>query len=116
MHQISMALGITLSELKKDTEEENKPVDLIRRNKRLGRYLFNEKAYAELLMRQNRNFMVSELVLKPEGKTRLEQDPGLNLEEASLQERKDQKFEKYIYCLKGRVSCYVSRDSLVHDL
>ena len=75
LHQISTALGMSLSELKKDTEEENKPVELIKRSRRLGRYVFNEKAYAELLMRQNRNFMVTEQVLKPQGKTKLEQDP-----------------------------------------
>jgi transcriptional regulator with XRE-family HTH domain len=126
-HQICTALGITLSELKKGTEEENKPVDLIKRNKRLGRYVFNEKVYAELLIRQNRNFMVQELVLKPQGKTKLEQDPELSLDEEKaeqvkqilkgphlhapvLEDYKIFKFEKYIYCLKGRIACYIGKD------
>ena len=130
LHQISTALGITLSELKKGTEEENKPVDLIKHNKRLGRYVFNEKVYAELLMRQNRNFMAQELVLKPQGKTRLEQDPelnlekgkteqikeilkGLNLEAPVLEDYKILKFEKYVYCLKGRVACYIDKDKYI---
>ncbi|MCX5704177.1 MAG: helix-turn-helix transcriptional regulator, partial [Candidatus Omnitrophica bacterium] len=43
LHQISTALGITLSELKRGTEEESRPVDLIRKNKRMGKYVFNEK-------------------------------------------------------------------------
>jgi len=130
LHQISTALGVTLSELKKDTAEENKPVDLIKRNKRMGRYIFNEKVYADLLIRQNRNFMVQELVLKPQGKTRLEQDPELNLKkekteqirqilkdsnfEASiLEDYKILKFEKYIYCLKGTIACYTGKEKYI---
>lgn len=105
LHQISTAFGMSLSELKKDTEEENRPVDVVQRNKRLGRYVFNEAAYAELLMRQNRNFMAIELVLKPGGKTKLEQDPQLNLEEG--------KFEKYVYCLRGSVACYIGNDKYI---
>ena len=129
-HQICTALGITLSELKKDTEEENKPVDLIKRNKRLGRYVFNEKVYAELLIRQNRNFMVQELVLRPQGKTQLEQDPVLNLGEEKaeqikqmlkdsnlhttlLEDYKILKFEKYLYCLKGRIACYIGKNKYI---
>ena len=111
LHQIGTALGITLSELKKDTEEENRPVDLVKKNKRLGKYIFNEKTYAELLMRQNRNFMAIELVFGPEGKTRLEQDPGADAEnEDSLGTIGNKKFEKYIYCLKGKVNCFVDKD------
>ncbi len=130
LHQISTALGVTLSELKKDTEEENRPVDLIKRNKRLGRYVFNEKVHAELLMRQNRNFMAQELVLRPQGKTRLEQDPELilekekigqikeilknmNLQASVLEDYKILKFEKYVYCVKGRVACYIGKDKFV---
>ncbi|MBI5452901.1 helix-turn-helix transcriptional regulator [Candidatus Gottesmanbacteria bacterium] len=127
LHQISTALGVTLSELKKDTEEETRPVDLIKRNKRLGRYVFNEKVYADLLIRQNRNFMAQELVLKPQGKTRLEQDLELNLtlEKSEqikqilkslnwntevLEDYKILKFEKYVYCLKGKIACYIGKD------
>lgn len=130
LHQISTALGMSLSEFKKDTEEENRSVDLVKRNKRLGRYVFNEKVYAELLMRQNRNFMAQELVLKPQGKTRLEQDPelnlehgkteqikqilkGLNLEAPVLEDYKILKFEKFVYCLKGMVACYIGKDKFI---
>lgn len=130
LHQICTALGISLSELRKDTEEENKPVDLIKRNKRLGRYVFNEKVYADLLMRQNRNFMAQELVLGPQGKTKLEQDPELILEEGKteqikqilmslnlqapvLEEYKILKFEKYVYCLRGTVACYIGKDKYI---
>ena len=109
LHQISTALGISLSELKKDTEEENKPIDFIKRNKRLGRYVFNERAYAELLIRQNRNFMVTELVLEPQGKTRLEQDPQA-IPKENNPETPTLKFEKYIYCLRGSVACYIGKD------
>lgn len=105
LHQISTALGMSLSELKKDTEEENKPVDLVKKYRRLGRYVFNEKVYAELLIRQNRNFMVTELVLQPGGKTRLEQDPQVLTDE--------QKFEKYVYCLRGIIACYIGKDKYI---
>lgn len=127
LHQICTALKISLSELKKGTEEENRPVDLVKRNRRLGKYIFNGRVYAELLTRQNRNFMVQELVLKPQGKTKLEQDPELNLgretaaeireilKKANLEARipedyKLLKFEKYVYCLKGRVACYIGKN------
>lgn len=127
LHQICTALGITLSELKKGTDEESNPVDLIRKNKRMGKYVFNEKVYADILLRQNRNFMAQELVLGPQGKTRLEQDPELslnqenserlkqllkesNLEASILEDYKILKFEKYVYCLKGKVICYIGKD------
>lgn len=105
LHQISTALGLSLSELKKDTEEEISPVEFVKKNRRLGRYIFNEKAYAELLIRQNRNFMISELVLEPGGKTKLERDP-----ESVAGENQALKSEKYIYCLRGSVTCYVGNN------
>jgi len=130
LHQISTALGIPLSELQKDTEEENKPVDFIKKNKRLGKYVFNEKVYAELLMRENRNFMVTELVLDTGGRTKLEQDPDLILETEKaekikeilkslnpqapvLEDYKIFKFEKYVYCLRGEVTCYIGNDKYI---
>lgn len=128
LHQISAALGISLRDLKKDTEEETRSVDLIKRNKRLGRYVFSEEAYADLLMRQNRNFMVMELALKPQGRTKIEQDPqlsqdedkidqikqilkGLNLPVPVLEDYKILKFEKYVYCLRGQIACYIGKDT-----
>lgn len=130
LHQICTALKISLSELKKDTEEENRPVDFIKKNKRLGKYVFNGWVYAELLSRQNRNFMVQELVLKPQGKTGIEQDPVVNLAEEKierikqilkeanletpvLEDYKLLKFEKYIYCLKGKITCYIGNNKYV---
>lgn len=130
LYQISSALEISLSELKKDTEEENKPVDLVKKTKRLGRYVFNEKAYAELMMRQNHNFMVTELVLGPRGKTELERDPELAIDEntgtqikealkkahpqaAVLEDYKILKFEKYVYCLRGIITCYIGKERFV---
>jgi len=127
LHQICTALKISLAELRKDTEEENTPVDLIRKNKRLGRYVFNGQVYAELLTKQNKNFMVQELVLKPQGKTRLEQDPAFNLDQEKIGQIKQilreanpeipvfenyniLKFEKYVYCLRGRITCYIGKN------
>lgn len=93
----------------------------------MGQYVFNGQVYAELLTRQNRNFMVHELVLKPQGKTRLEQDPLLELSQEKTEQIKEilkgtnfetqimenynfLKFEKYIYCLKGKVTCYIGKN------
>lgn len=127
LHQISTALGMSLRELKKDTEEETNPVDFIKRNKRLGRYVFNEKVYADLLMRQNHNFMATELVLSLGGKTKLERDPDFALEREKIEKIKESlkdlnlqipfgedynilRFEKYIYCLRGSVTCYIGNE------
>lgn len=128
LHQICTALKITLLDLRKDTEEENSPVDLIKKNRRLGRYVFNGQVYAELLTRQSRNFMVQELVLKPQGKTRIEQDPAFNLDQEKLGQIRQTlkeavpeaalfenynilKFEKYVYGLKGRITCYIGKNT-----
>ena len=130
LYQISSALGMSLSQLKKDTEEENRPVDLVKRTKRLGRYVFNETAYAELMMRQNHNFMATELVLKPGGSTKLERDPELIVDEDTntqlkeilkklnpqatvLEDYKIFKFEKYVYCLRGTIACYIDKEMFV---
>lgn len=122
LHQISTALGMSLRELKKDTEEETNPVDFVKKTKRLGRYVFNETAYAELMMRQNHNFMATELVLKPGASTKLERDPEWAIDENTAEQTKETlkkfnqqawedykiwKFEKYIYCLRGNVACYI---------
>lgn len=110
LHQISTALGMPLSELKKDTEEETGPADFVARNKRLGRYVFSEDAFSELLMRQNHNFMATELVLKAGSKTKLERDPELTQE---TPEAKQIKFEKYAYCLRGTVVCYIGNNKYI---
>jgi len=130
LHQLCTALGVSLSELKKDTEEQTRPIDLIKRGKRLGRYVFSASAYADLLIRQNRNFMVTELVLKPQGKTKLELDPELVLEKEKIKQIREiikssivelsgledyqiLKFEKYVYCLKGNIACYIGKDTYI---
>lgn len=128
LHQISTAFGMSLRELKKNTEEESSPVDFVKKTKRLGRYVFNEKAYAELMMRQNHNFMATELVLAPGGSTKLERDPEWAVEENTAQQIKETlkklnqqawedykiwKFEKYIYCLRGSIGCYIGNDKYI---
>ena len=130
LYQISSALGMSLSELKKDTEEENRPIDLVKKTKRLGRYVFNEKAYADLMMRQNHNFMATELVLGPGGSTKIERDPDVAVDEEAntqlketlkklnprapvLEDYKIFKFEKYVYCLRGTIACYIDKEMFV---
>lgn len=128
LHQISTAFGMSLRELKKDTEEESNPIDFVKKTKRLGRYVFNEKAYAELMMRQNHNFMATELVLEPGGSTKLERDPEWTIDENTagqiketlkklnqqvLEDYKIWKFEKYIYCLRGNIACCIGNDKYI---
>lgn len=96
LYQICLALGITLEELKEGTEEKSGIVDYIKRNKREGKYTYNKNAYAEILSGPKRKFLALELILKPKGKTNIEKDP----------EGKE-KFEKWIYILKGELTCII---------
>ena len=74
--------------------------------------------------------MAQELVLKPQGKTEMDQDPELSLDAQSseqikqilrtfdlqapvLEDYKILKFEKYVYCLKGKIACYIGKDRYV---
>ncbi|UCC95690.1 MAG: cupin domain-containing protein [Candidatus Omnitrophota bacterium] len=96
LYQICVGLGITLEELKAGTEEENTVADYIKRNKREGRYTYNERAYAEILTGPKRKFLVLELFLGPKGKTSVEKDP-----------EGGEKFEKWIYVTKGKLTCVI---------
>jgi len=96
LYQICLGLGITSKELREGTEEELSFADYIKKGKREGRYIYNPKAYAEILTGPKRRFLSLELVLKPQGKTQIEKDP-----------EGGEKFEKWIYGLKGELTCIV---------
>ena len=97
--QICVGLGITLHELREGVEEESTYVDQVKKNERIDRVTYGPHAYSEILTPPKRSFLCAELVLEPQGKTTTEQDP-LDMV----------KFEKWVYCLKGRLTCYVGQE------
>lgn len=102
LYQICTGLGISLKELKEGTdEEESKIVNIIRNADRLdNRYIYNEKAIAEILSSRNIKFLTMELMLLPGGITKEEEDPvDIN------------RFEKLIIVLQGEILCHVGQEN-----
>mgnify|MGYP000085339601 FL=1 len=100
LSQICIGLGISLKELKEETEEEKLSlVDSIRKRDKVAQYVYTEKAYAQILTREKQPFLGLRLVLEPGGKTKLEQDP-IELG----------RFEKWVYGLKGKITCQVGQE------
>lgn len=98
LYQISTGLGISLKELVEDTDKEtSKIVTIMRRKDRANNeYIYNAKAIAEILSPRSMRFLAMELVLRPGGVTREEQDP------------KDiNSFEKLLIMLQGEVQVFV---------
>lgn len=77
LYQISTALEVSLRELREGTEEEeSKLASIIRRkDRRDKKFIYNERAFAEVMSPKELEFMVMELALAPKGRTQLEQDP-----------------------------------------
>jgi len=100
LSQLCIGLGISLKELKEGTEEEKFfLVDHIKKRDKTAQYVYSEKAYAQILTKEKQPFLGVRLVLEAGGKTKLEQDPiGLG------------KFEKWVYGLKGKITCVVGQD------
>jgi len=100
LSQLCIGLGISLKELKEGTEEEKFfLVDYIKKRDKTAQYVYSEKAYAQILTKEKQPFLGVRLVLEEGGKTKLEQDPiGLG------------KFEKWVYGLKGKITCVVGQD------
>ena len=99
LHQICVGLGVSLKDILGEIEPESKLVDIVKKNKRLDQYIYNQKAQAEILTPFKRNFLAQELTLLPGGSTRTEEDP---IEVG--------KFEKLIYCLSGKITCIVGTE------
>lgn len=85
LFQIASALKIPPDEIKKDTEYEEK----------VSRYGYNKKAYLEV-EHNDLDFLTARLVLLPEAKTQMEQDPT---------DRGN--FVKWLYGLQGKMTCIV---------
>jgi transcriptional regulator with XRE-family HTH domain len=100
LSQICMGLGVSLKELKEGTEEEGSLlVDIVTKREKIAQYIYSNKANAQILTKDKQPFLALRLVLEPDGKTNLEQDP------AELG-----RFEKWIYCLRGKITCHIGKD------
>lgn len=98
LYQICTGLGVSLKELKEGTEdEESRIVKIIKEADRANnRYVYNEKAIAEILSSRDLRFLAMELELLPASATKEEQDPvDVN------------RFEKLIIMLQGEILCYI---------
>lgn len=99
LHQICVGLGISLKDILEETAPESKLVDIVKKNKRIDSYVYNQKAQSEILTSSQRGFLVQELALQPAGATRTEEDPV-----------EVGKFEKFIYCLSGKITCIIGTE------
>jgi quercetin dioxygenase-like cupin family protein len=97
--KICCALGVTLEELLKDTELEDRLV--IRKNERIDEYTYSEKVHASVISSPTRSFLALELTLDPGGKTQIKQSPL------------DGHFEKLIYVIEGELTCFVGEEKHV---
>lgn len=103
LSQICIGLEVSLKELKEGTEEERFPaISITRKRDKVGQYVYSEKAAAQILTQEKQPFLAVRLMLEPQGKTKLEQDP-IELG----------RFEKWIYGLKGKVTCVVGQDKYI---
>ncbi|MDD5633809.1 MAG: cupin domain-containing protein [Candidatus Omnitrophica bacterium] len=101
LYQICTGLGISLRSLKEGTEEEESSiVTIIRSNERdENKYIYNEKAIAEILSPRTLKLLAMELIISPGGSTKKEEDP-LDTE----------KFEKLIIMLQGEITAYIGEE------
>jgi len=98
LYQICTGLGVSLKELKEGTEEEeSKIVNITKSSDRAdNKYIYNEKAIAEILSSKDLRFLAMELALLPGGATKEEEDPiDVN------------RFEKLVIILQGEIIAYV---------
>jgi transcriptional regulator with XRE-family HTH domain len=103
LSQICIGLEISLKELKEGTEEEKfSLVDYIKKRDKTAKYIYSPNARAEILTKEKQPFLAVRLVLLPEGKTILEQDP-IELG----------RFEKWVYGLKGKITCVVGQEKII---
>ena len=103
LYQISAGLGVSLKDLTEGTDKEgSKIVSIMRRKDRSNNeYIYNGKAVAEILSSRSIRFLAMELVLRPSGATREEQDP---MDE-------NNRFEKLVIMLQGEIHVYVAGEN-----
>jgi len=101
LYQICTGLGVSLKDIREGTEEEeSKIVNTITPSDRINnRYIYNEKAIAEIVSPRNIRFLAMELEILPGGATKEEEDPvDVN------------RFEKLIIVLQGEILCYIGSE------
>ncbi|MCX5665879.1 MAG: cupin domain-containing protein [Candidatus Omnitrophica bacterium] len=103
LYQISTGLGVSLKDLTEGTDKEgSKLVSIMRRKDRANNeYIYNGKAVAEILSSRAIRFLAMELVLRPSGATREEQDP----------QEENNRFEKLVIMLQGEIHVYVGGEN-----
>jgi mannose-6-phosphate isomerase-like protein (cupin superfamily) len=89
--KISQLLEMPILELIEETEFDE--IFFLRRNKRFDSFMYNDKAYADIVTSPNCSFMSLELHIQPGGKTRTERSPI----------DKKKKYEKCVYVVSGRL-------------
>jgi len=112
LYQISAGLGVSLKDLMVGTDKEgSKIVSIIRRKDRANNeYIYNEKAVAEILSPHSVRFLAMELVLRPTGTTREEQDPPRIVLVEGKQDGNNG-FEKLIIMLQGQIHVHVGKEN-----
>lgn len=104
LHQLCIGLGVSLKDILIGIEPESKLVDITKKGRRLDQFVYNPKAKAEILSHPKLPFLVQELVILPMGATNTEEDP---IEVG--------KFQKWVYCLSGKVTCVVGTEKHTLD-
>lgn len=102
LDQICTGLGVSLKELKEGTEAEgSKIVSIIKSSDRNdNKYVYNEKAIAEIVSPGTIRFLTMELEILPGGKTHQEEDPA-----------DTNRYEKLIVMLQGTLLTHVGGES-----
>jgi len=102
LYQICTGLGVSLKELREGTEEEESKIVTIGtiKDRKDNKYIYNDKAFAEILSGRHLKFLAIELTILPGGATEKEEDP-----------LDTNKFEKLIIMLQGEMIVHVGKES-----
>lgn len=99
-HQICVGLDVSLKELYEGVEEDVHN-GILRKGKSLGRYIYNGSTFSDMLCSTKLDFFAVQLVLQPNGKTKIEKDPD-----------GEQKYTKWIHVLAGKIICMVAEEKI----
>lgn len=102
LYQICTGLGVSLKELREGTDEEESKIVTIGtlKDRQDNRYIYNDKAFAEILSPRHMKFLAIELTILPGGITEKEEDP-----------LDTNKFEKLVIMLQGEMIVHVGKES-----
>lgn len=102
LYQICTGLGVSLRELREGTDEEESKIVAIStlRDRQDNKYIYNDRAFAEILSPRHLKFLAIELTLLPGGVTEREEDP-----------LDTNKFEKLVIMLQGEMVVHVGNES-----